>query len=231
MSSHNMVECLQRLEKMGLSPGMIVDCGARFGAWTKLAKKVFPNANVLMVEAHPDTEPYLKDVCKVFHPLVEYQIALLGPRPQEGVPFIVTEKMGAGSSVLPELSNVPRNTVHLPMKMLDSVLYEHMVSEVDLLKLDVQGYELEILKGATEALKSVEVVLMETSLIAYNLNAPLFHEVCVFMKQCGFVLFDICDVARWHELTLFQMDVIFVREDSPLRQLVFNYSRYMQKGE
>ena len=62
------------------------------------------------------------------------------------------------------------------------------------------------------------MVIMETSLVPYNENAPLFAEVIAFMEQREFLPFDFCGQARRQtDDTLFQADVAFVRKDSPLR--------------
>ena len=54
---------------------------------------------------------------------------------------------------------------------------------VQLLKLDVQGYELEVLKGADGLLSAAEVVLLEASLIPVNKGCPLIADVIRFMDE------------------------------------------------
>ena len=86
-----------------------------------------------------------------------------------------------------------------------------------LLKLDVQGFELQVLLGGTSTLNRAEVVIMETSLLPYNENAPLFAEVVAFMADREFVAFDFCgQTRRQTDDTLFQTDVVF-KKDSSLR--------------
>jgi hypothetical protein len=86
-----------------------------------------------------------------------------------------------------------------------------------LMKLDVQGSELEVLSGATKTLDHVDVILIEASVLAYNEGAPLINDIFAFMKQIGFVLFDICDEKRLSSKILLQVDLIFVRENFSLR--------------
>ena len=87
-----------------------------------------------------------------------------------------------------------------------------------LLKLDVQGYEIEVLKGGARALAEAEAFLLEVPLLQYNEGAPLFAEVVEFMKDAGFVAFDICgQVRRETDGALFQVDILFVPERSALR--------------
>jgi hypothetical protein len=132
--------------------------------------------------------------------------------------------MESGSSVLAEQSNVPRKVLSLPMETLDDILLEKKLKNVSFLKLDVQGYEMEVLKGATETLKEVEVVMTEVSFLPYNRSGPLFNEVVQFMKGHEFVAYDICSLMRFYlDGSLLQADVIFVREKSPYRKSFFQY--------
>jgi hypothetical protein len=87
-----------------------------------------------------------------------------------------------------------------------------------LLKLDVQGFELEVLRGGRRTLELSEVVIMEVSLLPYNDGAPLFADVVAFMNEEGFVLFDFCgQLRRESDRVLFQTDVPFARRGSHLR--------------
>ena len=113
------------------------------------------------------------------------------------------------------------------MNTLDDLVAAEVKSPI-LLKLDVQGYELEVLRGAVKTLSEAEVVIIECSLIQYNEGAPLFAEVVSFMGERGFVVYDFCgQMRRANDGALFQMDVIFVRENSRLRK---EFDRWIAKG-
>jgi FkbM family methyltransferase len=122
--------------------------------------------------------------------------------------------MESGSSVFEEDSPLPRRRQSLKMRTLDSLFDK---GNVDFLKLDVQGYELEVLKGAETLLRTCQAVLLEVSLIEINKGAPLFCEVISFMAARGF---EVCDFLGIHRRPLDeatnQIDVLFVRRDSQL---------------
>eukprot|EP00928_Gymnodinium_smaydae_P016841 TRINITY_DN16374_c0_g1_i1.p1 TRINITY_DN16374_c0_g1~~TRINITY_DN16374_c0_g1_i1.p1 ORF type:complete len:418 (-),score=50.09 TRINITY_DN16374_c0_g1_i1:32-1135(-) len=72
-------------------------------------------------------------------------------------------------------------------KRLDDLLSEMPEERIDYLKLDVQGYELAVLKGAEKALKDVLVVHTEVEFVEMYEGQPLFAEVDQFMRKAGFV--------------------------------------------
>jgi glycine cleavage system regulatory protein len=87
---------------------------------------------------------------------------------------------------------------------------------VDFMKLDVQGYELEILRGAARAMEQAQAVYLEVSLVPVNDGCPLFNEVMQFMDAKGFRLLDFCSQTRRKDGVLWQTDLMFVKTGSPL---------------
>jgi hypothetical protein len=88
------------------------------------------------------------------------------------------------------------------------------------MKLDVQGYELEVLKGGDKILPNTEAVILEVSLLDIHKNVPLLRDVVNFMYDYGFVAYDICSVSARRPLdrALWQTDLLFVKENSKFRQ-------------
>jgi hypothetical protein len=55
-----------------------------------------------------------------------------------------------------------------------------------MIKMDVQGAELDVLKGAVETLKSVNHIILELQVVEYNKGAPLKDAVIEYMDSIGF---------------------------------------------
>lgn len=215
---------LQRLKTLGFGPEGILDIGAYEGEWMRMAKTVFPESKVLMVEAQPEKEPILSAACKAYNGSVEYLIALLGQSNQEAAPFFQmrTPFGSTGSSVYEERVTyegrpLDRQVVSLKMIRLDDLLAACSARHFHLIKLDVQGAELDVLSGGPKALNGAEAVLLEVSFVEYNKGAPQFADVVAFMNARGFVVLDILDCFREKRDILIQSDILFVRKDSPLR--------------
>jgi FkbM family methyltransferase len=204
---------LENLKRCGFCPASVIDVGACIGEWTKGARAIWPEAKYLMIEPQPNRQERLRSMCDE---RVALQSVLLGSVESDAVPFHMDDL--GGSSVLEQFQQKCPITTTLPMKTLDSVTAGHKLGGPILLKADVQGYELDVLRGAGQTLLDVEVVLLEVSLLPYNIGAPLFSEVVAFMAERRFLVYDFCSVhRRQSDDAAFQVDVLFAREDSALR--------------
>jgi FkbM family methyltransferase len=190
-------------------PGGIIDVGANVGDWSRSASAIFPGVPIHLIEAQASLEPALRE-CGF-----PYTIALLGPENRRSVPFFLS---GTGSSIMEEVTSFDREKIELPMTRLDDIEPAAALAGPLLLKLDVQGFELQVLGGAETTLERTEVILSEVSLLTYNVGAPLMHEVVAWLAKRDFLPYDICGgLRRSSDMALFQTDMIFVRSDSGLR--------------
>lgn len=204
---------LKNLIKLGYRPSVIYDIGAYSGEWTKAVRKLFPHANIVMFEAQNSKEDLLKTLASQ-DKKISYCLALLGASENEAIVFNEYE---TASSVLTEHHDTGARTVTKQMQTLDALMEKQNLPAPDFMKLDTQGYELEILKGGLKALNHAEVVLMEVSLIDIYKNCPLLKDVVVFMDEHNFQLYDISSLMRRPlDQALFQIDALFVRKTSKL---------------
>jgi FkbM family methyltransferase len=204
----------RRLAKQGFRPNGIIDIGAYHGDWSGLISRIYPQVPILMIEALAEQKPELEAACARL-PLAKFEFALLGDKEEAEAIFNV---MGTGSSIYNERSNVPRSQRILAMRTLDNVFSKYPQLKAPLLiKLDVQGAELDVLTGGSHVLALAEVVQLEVALMNYNQGAPDMNSVLKFMAERDFVFFDICGFVRPIPKYLSQIDVLFVRRDSTLR--------------
>lgn len=204
---------LNRLKMLGFNPGQIIDVGAYEGEWTKVITQLFPDSNILMCEAMPSKEDKLK---QLVNSKINYEIGVLGAQVGKEVFFAEIE---TASSVLEEEAAV-HNRVARKTTTLNTILNERKITKVDLIKLDVQGYELEVLAGFDNYLQNTEAILAEASLIEIHKGVPLVRDVINFMGSRGFVLYDICSVSTRRPIdnALWQTDLLFVKENSVFRK-------------
>ncbi len=204
---------LTNIKQLGFSPKFCLDIGAYEGYWARDFKKVFPDCAITMIEGQKLKEPALVKVKNIYND-VNYKIALLGAT-EATVNFNIYE---SASSVLVEHFDTEAKTEQRNLLTLDKLLEKNDYYKPDFIKIDTQGYELEILKGGEKTLAHAEFVLLEVSLLDIYVNSPLVIDVLNFMKERGFVLYDICTLMkRPLDNALFQSDFLFVKENSRFR--------------
>lgn len=202
-----------RLKKLGFSPTNVLDIGAYEGKWALEFSKLFPEANILMIEGQEQKSNQLLEISKKIKNS-SVKIALLGAE-KKAIEFNIYE---TASSIFKEDNNPTTITETIELQLLDDIIANSTFKKCDFIKLDTQGAELEILKGGSLALSHAEVVLMEVSMLGIYKNAPLVDEVIQFMKSKNFVLYDICSIMRRpYDDALFQSDFLFVKENHFLR--------------
>jgi FkbM family methyltransferase len=202
---------LRRMRGQGLNPRVVLDVGAAHGDWTKSCLRVFPDAHFVMLEPLPR---YGAELSALVRQGVEYIPAAAG-RTEDTLPLLVPDDP-QGSSFLPasrEHDSYFKRSVMvrvLPLSSLD------IPSGPTVLKLDVQGYEQEVIAGAEPILDQVEVIIAECSLYPFQQGIPLIHEVVDRVVELGYRIYDTADEVRWPSGTLAQLDLVFVSGSSQL---------------
>jgi FkbM family methyltransferase len=205
---------LYRLKAQGFSPNRIFDVGAYRGDFARECMALWPKAEVFCFEPQGHMQEALGQL-HAEQPLVQVYPVLLGARDAAQVTLYCAE---TASSVLKEY-HVQHPSMTCAQTTVDQVVGEEPKRRApDLLKLDVQGYELEVLKGAEKSLPSIGAILLEINLIDIYHGVPLLAEVVAWLNERDFVAFDIGGLMRRPlDRALFQMDMIFVHRESPLR--------------
>lgn len=198
-------------DKFNFQPNIIYDIGAHEGHWTEDCKKIFQNASYFQFEADTDKFNFLQK-----HPSF---FSLLGDNDGKEIDYFkIKTQFTTGNSIFRENSHhyTQNENYYIEkrfMKKLDTIVEENILPLPDFIKLDTQGSELLILKGSTKCMKDAKLILLEVSIHEYNKEAPLICDVLNFMKDNGFLMFDIIDNHYIYN-TLAQIDILFCKKDS-----------------
>lgn len=162
----------------------ILDVGANVGIFSSVIRNYYPNMNLFMIEANPFCDAMLKRTG------IPYKIACLSDSVKE-VQFYLedTNMVGTGASYYLENTNYysMKNFTRMTTELLDDVVEENCKGlSFDMLKLDTQGSEIDILNGAPNTLQSIKHILIETSLIEYNIGSPLKEQVFSYLTSIGY---------------------------------------------
>ena len=183
------------LIEAGFSPRHIVDIGANHGTWTRYALKYFPQANYTLLEPQGELKDSINDILvdnsKVkFHPLGAGASAgtlgfsMVGR--DDSCTFAISEEEAK------EKGYTQRN---VSVVALNEFLPTTLLPNPELIKIDAEGFDLEVLRGATNYLGKTEVVLVEAGVVNKNFNNSILA-VLNFMDSYGYRLFEITDINR-----------------------------------
>ena len=211
---------LHILNKKGYYPDVILDIGAHHGNWTKEMKRIFPNSTYYLFEAIQYNELNQfnnNDKIKVFNVLLNDKI--------EKVNWY--QMKNTGDSIFREKTHhfknceiIERESIDLNTFVLEKNLSTINQSKNILIKIDCQGAEIPILKGATSILEKTDFIILEIPLFGqYNEGVPTFLEHIAFMDSIGFNTYDIIDNHYINDFNM-QVDVLFINKNHSFNKKV-----------
>jgi FkbM family methyltransferase len=211
-SRSNMYGAISQLLKAGLRVESVIDVGVGYG--TPEILKLFKGKSILLVEPNRTFLPYL-DKIKARYGAKYVMVAASDVDSEQD--FLLRDDPEA-SSFYQEAGISRYQKIKVPCRRIDSIIPEFSMKPPYLLKVDVQGGELKVLKGSTETLTLTEAVIVETGLLRSYVGAPELFDIVSFMKPLNFVVYDIFGLSyRPFDRALAHLDLVFVREDSNLR--------------
>jgi FkbM family methyltransferase len=207
----NMPMRLAQAAALGLRPAVIHDVGAAGGNWARLARRIWPDAIIHGFEPNQREHALLARVADEIGLYTLHQ-CFLGNR-EGSVEYFDNDRQ---TSLLDDTKAGSRRTS--PIHRLDDLVSSGTVPPPDFIKLDVQGFELEVLAGGERAMRHARALLLEVSFVAFHPGMPTIDAVLEFMKPRGFVWHDALGILRRPgDDCLWQMDALFLKADDPLR--------------
>ena len=204
---------LKRLHQAGLKPATVFDVGVADG--TPELYGVFEDVRYVLIEPLKEAEAFLSRFVERYPGSVVVHAAA-GAR-TGNANLIVTRNLSGSSFLFKPRAGESRI---VPVVTLDEVAVQYALPEPYLVKLDVQGYELEVLAGAEQSLGKTAAVVAEVSLWGDRKANGMaeFAALVHWMREREFVLFDIAQIARRDfDDAITEMDLVFVPAASPLR--------------
>jgi len=179
---------LKRLKESGFEPKVIYDIGSCILHWTKEAKKLWPDATFILFDAF--------EYAEFLYEGYDYHIGVLSDEEKE-VDFYQNEYFPGGNSYYREIGS-PTPDYHFPKNnsirkrtfMLDKVVKERGFPLPDFIKIDVQGSEMDILKGGLETVKHATRLIVELQHMEYNEGAMQASESVPMIEGMGFRCVD-----------------------------------------
>jgi FkbM family methyltransferase len=204
------------LKKYGLRFGTVIDGGANVGQFARAACELFPEAEIHSFEPQAETADAFR-ANLVDAPRVRLHEKAIGN--YDGMIKFYTHSYSQASSALAVCDDhLNKNKcdrqlgeTEVPIVRLDTFLAGADLPDPILLKLDVQGFELEALKGAERLLRRCHSVLTETVFRPSYEGEPLFEDLQAYLKAQGFSFTGPLGFLRDSENTICEMDALFQR--------------------
>lgn len=167
-----------------------VDVGANIGQTTQLLANLYPESKILSIEPDESTHETLKNNCDG-NSNIKTLCAFVGAR-KGTTPFYVNKHSDMSSALKPGNSGWGSiaGEIMLEMRNLEEIAHAHGIAHINFLKVDTQGFDFEVLKGAKGMLKSQAIDLVAIEHIfsdLYEQTVPL-DEVLAYMRSCDYEL-------------------------------------------
>jgi FkbM family methyltransferase len=199
----------------------VYDIGANVGLFAKTCAALFNHVEITCFEPVPTTYEVLKRECGK-SPRIQVKQLAVGER--AGVQRMYTSGFDQADSLLKPGKDLlngwgaakPSGYVDVKVVALDDYVHGKN-SEINIfLKIDVQGYELFVLKGAERTLKQCRCIQVEVSIREMYQDAPKLPDVWQFLIDHGFELAEIFGVLRspQHGLPV-SCDLLFINNGNP----------------
>ena len=162
----------------------IIDIGANVGYYSlKFSKIMRDTGKILAIEPDPDTYSILEQNCTLNN-LSNIEILNLAISDKNEFINLFQDKSHSGKSSLFSKSD-DGDSIKITTKTLDRLI-DNRFSTIDFIKIDTEGAELSILKGATETLKITKKILIELheEILEKNEQDPL--EIKTILESNGF---------------------------------------------
>ena len=176
---------LINLKRSGFEPKVIYDIGSCVLHWTKFAKLLWPNATFILFDAFAPVEfLYIEEG-------YDYNVGVLSDQDDSIVKFYQNDYLPGGNSYYREIGYdngkyFPKDKyVELVTKKLDTIVKQRGFPLPDFVKIDVQGAEIDIIRGGLETLNHAKRMIVELQHIEYNQGAFMTNESLPIIESLG----------------------------------------------
>ncbi|MEM1318954.1 MAG: FkbM family methyltransferase [Bacteroidota bacterium] len=194
---------LVKLKKLTKNSGplTIFDVGAYLGETAiKFSKAFSPQSKIYAFEPFLETYEILQKNIAAYPNIKSVNIGLAD---SDGTAAFNSNRFAATNSLLSTSAEGIKNwgvglmetqqQIEIPVRTIDSLMEEQGVEQIDILKMDAQGAEYKVLKGAEQAMAAGKIKLIYTEMIimpTYEAQKGL-DEMLPMMKAYGYTLYDL----------------------------------------
>lgn len=201
------------LKKMGFTPCHIVDVGANHGTWTREALRYFPEAYYTLLEPQHWLKKSFQDILDTNSRVQFYPV---GAGEKEGsFQFTIVDRDDSCSFryTQEEAKAAGFDQIEIPVVTLNSLLSNSDLPVPDIIKIDAEGLDIAVLKGASNFFGKTEIFMVEAGVVNKSFDNS-FLKLINFMDENNYRLFDITDINRpFRTQVLWLVELVFVKKN------------------
>jgi FkbM family methyltransferase len=212
-------EWSKQKELLGGKANIIFDVGANRGNTVIEYLKIFPNSMIhsfepfpdscsIFFEKHKDNSNVILNKCALSNKIGK---AILNINNSVDTNSLLdSKKIGATS----DKSCHTVGQIKIETNTIDNYCNDYKIKTIDILKIDVQGHEVEVLNGAINMLKAgnIKLIYTECYFRQQYIDQPLFHDISKFLYDYNFVFQDIYD-PYYSKNSMLWCDSIFINKN------------------
>lgn len=196
----------------------IVDLGANRGQFSLLARSLFPEVAILAFEPLPNPIGKYRKVFGNDARVTLYTVAVGSTEEEKKIHVSARDDCSSLFPITDEQLRIFPGTQEVETLMvsvapLSRVISDSAIVRPALLKLDVQGYELEALRGCESLLLCFEHIYCECSFLEMYSGQPLAGEIVCWLKDRGFELKGMFNNSYDAQGRSVQADLLFSQVD------------------
>jgi len=201
------------IKNMGFTPLHIVDVGANHGTWTREALNHFPEAYYTLLEPQNWLKKSFQDILDANSKVQYYPV---GAGEKEGsFQFTIVERDDSCSFRYSqeEAKAAGLKQIEIPVVTLNNLLSNSDLPVPDIIKIDAEGLDIEVLKGASNYFGKTEIFMVEAGVVNKSFDNS-FLKILNFMDENNYRLFDITDINRpFKPQVLWLVELVFVKKN------------------
>lgn len=201
------------LKTIGFSPKHIVDVGANHGTWTREALRYFPEAYYTLLEPQHWLKKSFQDILDA-NSKVQYYPVGAGEK-EDSFQFTIVDRDDSCSFRYSqeEAKMAGFEQIEIPVVTLNGLLSNSELPVPDIIKIDAEGLDIAVLKGASNFFGKTEIFMVEAGVVNKSFDNS-FLKLINFMDENNYRLFEITDLNRpFQPQVLWLVELVFVKKN------------------
>ena len=198
------------LKRLGFQPRTVVDVGVAYG--TPPLYEAFPESYLVLIEPLKEFESHMQEILKKYNG--KYFLTGLGARDEKKIINVepgYIERSSLYNRTPLELTADEISQREIPVTTLDGIMEKHHIQPPFGLKIDAEGFEMQVIEGASKFLLETQFVITEVPVSNRFEEGYSFAQFIALMDKCGFSVCDILDIGRATNTEVIFMDLVFRR--------------------